>query len=397
MNKLISKTLIKFPFQRIKIDNNSDFFKKVLNNSKKKIEREKDKLFLIDQKYYLFKTFMNKIELDKEKKINLRKSIINNSYYYNSKNDLDISKLNNEKENDNNKFTNIKKYKPIKNLFYLKLKKNYNKNINDSENESKNNRKIKLNKNRSFENKKIPFKKMKTFRINNKDSLLEKTINKFKTIYFNKSLDNSKKNNNILITNMNCINNNKIDKQKNHKKIYNIKKLIKKSRKSIDDIENNSQKISKIINQNKYLNRFKSEGNIIKSKKILNMIKQKNKKFGKNYDILGPIEKNSLSSIREVRINKDKRKETKTIWMHRTAANIVSFGQVYQEFPDDLFYKERKRIIQDYLTLRNDKKMPIKINKKRLSSSKNLAYNLNKIENMIISYKNLIQKIKKIS
>ena len=167
MNKLISKTLIKFPFQRIKIDNNSDFFKKVLNNSKKKIEREKDKLFLIDQKYYLFKTFMNKIELDKEKKINLRKSIINNSYYYNSKNDLDISKLNNEKENDNNKFTNIKKYKPIKNLFYLKLKKNYNKNINDSENESKNNRKIKLNKNRSFENKKIPFKKMKTFRINN--------------------------------------------------------------------------------------------------------------------------------------------------------------------------------------------------------------------------------------
>ena len=227
--------------------------------------------------------------------------------------------------------------------------------------------------------------------------MLEKTINKFKTIYFNKSLDNSKKNNNILITNMNCINNNKIDKQKNHKKIYNIKKLIKKSRKSIDDIENNSQKISKIINQNKYLNRFKSEGNIIKSKKILNMIKQKNKKFGKNYDILGPIEKNSLSSIREVRINKDKRKETKTIWMHRTAANIVSFGQVYQEFPDDLFYKERKRIIQDYLTLRNDKKMPIKIIKKSISSSKNLANNLNKIENMIISYKNLIQKIKKIS
>ena len=81
--------------------------------------------------------------------------------------------------------------------------------------------------------------------------------------------------------------------------------------------------------------------------------------------------------------------------MHRTAANIVSFGQVYQEFPDDLFYKERKRIIQDYLTLRNDKKMPININKKRLSSSKNLAYNLNKIENMIISYKNLIQKITK--
>ena len=394
MNKLIAKTLIKFPFQRIKINNNSDFFKKVLNNSKKEIELEKDKLFLIDQKYYLFKTFINKIGLEREKKINLRKSLINSSKYYNSKNDLDINKLNKEKKYDNNKFTNIKKYKPIKNLFLLKLKRNYNKNINNSEKESKNISKIKLNKNRSFENNKIPFNKIKTFRNNNKDSLLEKTINKFKTIYFNESLENSKKNNNILITNLN-INCNKIDKQKNQKKIYNIKKLIKKSRKSIDDIDNNVQKISKILNQNRYLNRFKSEGNIIKSKKILNMIRQKKKKFGKNYDILGPIEKNSMSSIREVRINKYKRKEAKTIWMHRTAANIVSFGQVYQEFPDDLFYKERKRIIQDYLTLRNDKKIPIKINKKRLSSSKNLAYNLNKIENMIISYKNLIQKIKK--
>ena len=400
MNKLISNTSIKYPFHKIKINNNSDFFKKFLNKSKKEIGKETDRLLLLEQNNYINKTFIDKFELSKEKKINLKKFIINNLLYNNiSKNGSDISKVNNQKENNNN-LSNFKKIQPIKNLFLLKIKNNKIKRTNNSEKESKNNSKI--NKNKGFEDKKLIFKKINTFRNKANISLLEKTINKSKTIFYNESLEqinNSNKNNNILITSFNYINKNKnkIDNnQKKYIKIYNIKKLIKESRKNMDDIDNNVHNISKRISQNKNLNRFESDGNVIKNKKIMNLIKSElnRKKFGKDFDVLGPVEKNPMDLLRELRTNRYKKKETRKIYMNRTTANIVSFGQVYQEFPDDLFYKERKKIIQDYFTLINDKKIPSKINnKKRSYSTKRLEINLNKIENMINSYKNLIQKI----
>ena len=85
--------------------------------------------------------------------------------------------------------------------------------------------------------------------------------------------------------------------------------------------------------------------------------------------------------------------DKKFVWMNRTTANLLSFGEVLQKMPNDIFYKERKRIVSDYINCKKKANFEIKkINKKkRLSSAKNnLEINMNKIDNMLFSYKKLI-------
>jgi hypothetical protein len=79
--------------------------------------------------------------------------------------------------------------------------------------------------------------------------------------------------------------------------------------------------------------------------------------------------------------------------MNRTTANILSFGEIYLSMQDELFSKERKRIIKDYLFYKNEAIPTKKYRKTHFSSDKTLALNLNKIENIIESNKNIIRKI----
>ena len=382
------------PFIKLKIGNNSYMLKKYINISKEEIDQETDRLFLREKYDYISQTFIDK------SRISCKRKFRNNSMIYNYKNKKlrnSTNRLENKKDN-NISLNNTKKVKLI-NLKKLLIKYN-NKNMNSLNNSIK-----KINKNECFEIKNNYNKKTLTYR--NKDySYIDKTNKKNnQTMYLhsnnNKSKDLSKNNNkSFLITslyinkkqNKHEINNSNIDK--NQKYIFSLKNIFKKSNRYFSEINDSLIDINKKIYKTKYLKHYQSEGNKEYEQILLNKIKKEKilKKFGKSYEVLGPIKKDFVVSLRQVKIKK-KNLDKKFVWMNRTTANLLSFGEVLQKMPNDIFYKERKRIVSDYINCKKKANFEIKkINKKkRLSSAKNnLEINMNKIDNMLFSYKKLI-------
>ena len=374
------------PFWKLKIGNNAGILKKFINKSKGEISEETDRLFMQENNDYINRTFINK-----RKKYN-NKKLRNNSMVYNCKKlRNDTNRLKNEK--DNNKYLNNTKILKLIKLKKLLIKSN-NKNMN-----SLNNSRYKINKNESFD-KNTQYKNILTYRYKynfNKDKA--NLINN-QTMYLNnnhkKSNDIFNNNRRILITSL-CVNkkqNKNINYNNNHNCFFNLKKTFRKTNKYFSEINDSLIDINKKISKKKCLKLYQSEGNSENEQKILNKIKkEKNlKKFGNSYEVLGPIKKDFVVSLRQVKINKENL-DKKMVWMNRTTANLLSFGEVYSKMPDDLFYKERKRIVKDYVNYKQTANMEIKTDKKKtLSSAKNLEINMNKIENMILSYKKLILK-----
>ena len=179
----------------------------------------------------------------------------------------------------------------------------------------------------------------------------------------------------MLFSNSSFINKNIIIKNK--KNITRIKQSMKSTTKSFNNINYSLNNISKDLSHRKKLNRIQSECNYNHYKKLLKNIK-KDKKYGKDYDVLGPLENNSIISLKKFKLKKEKLEK---VWMNRTTANLLSFGEALQSLPDDLIYRERKRIIKDYLYYKNEA-IP-KYSKKKGISSKTLVINLKKIANNI--------------
>ena len=141
------------------------------------------------------------------------------------------------------------------------------------------------------------------------------------------------------------------------KKILNNKNMknnsFKKIRK-ITSILNDSSKKYNIINHS--LKNYSHQNSFIKIKKqILN----KSLKQSKSQDdinnqkplnfrrVLDKSDNLLGRPLKQIRIKEDKK--NKIVWVKKSTANLLSFGQISQSMNDELFYLERKRIINNYI------------------------------------------------
>ena len=137
--------------------------------------------------------------------------------------------------------------------------------------------------------------------------------------------------------------NNKNMKNNSFKKIRKITSILNDSSKKYNIInhslknyshQNSFIKIKKQI-LNKSLKQSKSQDDI-KNQKPLNF----RRVLDKSDNLLG-------RPLKQIRIKEDK--NNKIVWVKKSTANLLSFGQISQSMNDELFYLERKRIINNYI------------------------------------------------
>ena len=80
--------------------------------------------------------------------------------------------------------------------------------------------------------------------------------------------------------------------------------------------------------------------------------------------------------------------------MRSSTANLLAFVQVSQSMHDDVFYEERKRIVESYPLYGKDTNIDVKVKKKELYSPKvKLKTYLKKVDNLIDMNDTLMKNI----
>ena len=125
-----------------------------------------------------------------------------------------------------------------------------------------------------------------------------------------------------------------------------------------------------------------------------------NKKFSNEKldarTILDPLEKITGGGYKEVRLdNNINKKIGQRIWIKKSTANIVSYGKSFQKISDDIFYKERRRIIGIYPKIEKEADLFIphrKIEKRNPLINK-IKDNVEKINNVFLCEYKLLSRI----
>ena len=113
-----------------------------------------------------------------------------------------------------------------------------------------------------------------------------------------------------------------------------------------------------------------------------------------NYqELFEPIKELLNKPLKQIKVNNEKN-NIKQIWMKRSTANLLSFGQVSQNMHDDVFYKERKRIVESYPKYEKEANIAVKEKKKNFNESI-IKLNLfsKKVDNIINMNKILMKNI----
>ena len=259
-----------------------------------------------------------------------------------------------------------------------------NNNIKTSANNSFFKGKMKDMKTKQSNNYKNKYKKIKNFKLSSGRERYIYLLKKYKfrdIIKSNKILDDSKtnnsfmtkqnKSNSILKTSESQINNstsvsktlktnqNKTTKKDFNKSISNFFNLAK----TLRDTQRNSMNMIKRIKRYKIFLDRESENitDIFQKredpiKRIDNLIDgentEKNRITQIDYNkILGPLHKMNDTNLRKIKINK---KSNGQIWLKQSTANLIKFGQYYNRMDDELFFKQRKKIIKKLAAIEKD-------------------------------------------
>ena len=127
-------------------------------------------------------------------------------------------------------------------------------------------------------------------------------------------------------------------------------------------------------------------------KKTMTNYKEEDDKL-KFQSILDPLKKAYKAELKEVQLYTGKDKQS--IWMKRSTANIVSFGNSFQLIDDEFFFKNRKRIISKYPNIQKDANLIVLENKKNTDNSviNKLESNEKKIRYLINDSYDLLKTI----
>ena len=277
--------------------------------------------------------FMDK----KEKKIKKMEKVLN-MYKYKNKN-KDKEKIDYEKNIGNKSVGDI-----------------YSKNSCKSVNSNNYNKTIKIDKNRIIKREMI------------KSSNLKK-LNKIRKMLNQKSrnllrLDNNTSQKSQNIENKESQNNIEEKDNKGNKEdkedIKNIDKSLKNKIKERIILKEGRNKIR--------LNYNKSSDDI---NKIFNKYLKKKDNKTKFKKILDPLADGFRENLKELKVDKGH-----YIWIKRSTANLISFGNSFKLMADDIFYKEHKQIIEKYPNLEKDAK--IIVPRRKVIKNKDV---INKLEN----------------
>ena len=234
-------------------------------------------------------------------------------------------------------------------------------------------KKMKTTSNKSFKYKKIKNIKLssvrdkyisliKKFKNNDEkkqnNSLSESKINNSKILKLNKSNSNLK----IDIPQINnpasILDTSKTSESKQFKKALNktFSKINTLSKK-LKDTQRKSLKIIKNIKRFKLISKKENENmtDILNRRdellqKIEDLMDEENSKKNRitriNYNkILGPLNKAKDNSLKKIDLSK---KLSRQIWLKKSTANMIKFGQYFNMMDDEQFFKERKKIIRKF-------------------------------------------------
>ena len=240
-------------------------------------------------------------------------------------------------------------------------------------------KKMKTTSNKSFKYKKIKNIKLssvrdkyisliKKFKNNDEkkqnNSLSESKINNSKILKLNKSNSNLK----IDIPQINnpasILDTSKTSESKQFKKALNKTfSKINTLSKTLKDTQRKSLKIIKNIKRFKLISKKENENmtDIINRRdellqKIEDLMDEENSKKNRitriNYNkILGPLNKAKDNSLKKIDLNK---KLSRQIWLKKSTANMIKFGQYFNMMDDEQFFKERKKIIRKFADIEKE-------------------------------------------
>jgi len=128
----------------------------------------------------------------------------------------------------------------------------------------------------------------------------------------------------------------------------------------------------------------------LKQSKSQENIELKKINFKKIFDKKDNILDKPLKPIKDTRKNK-------MIWIKKSTANLITFGKVSQMMKDEQFYKERKRIIGNYLNYEKEADLYVKKkeNEKNSFRSERGIKNLRKIDELLAQNQELFKNILK--
>ena len=380
---------IQLPFIKIKVDNkqhfNKDFVKK--NNE------------IALQAYKLLSCFDNlKIKNFSNKELKKNNNLILN--YQPKKNRIiprQLSKciISPEKYK-------IIKIKATKSKDTTKILINHNDLIKEKYNRYKTKLKEKEKENgKLFSCNNISFKNLNH---NNTNNEIEEKYKKYfpsknkKSLKTNNIEENKNSNSDLFITNI--LNIPEIDDLKLYLKIkkeqnFKMNLLIKDTKENIDEID------SKLRNFDK-----NSRKNSPKSLRNLDYIINKNKKENQNeinYKKLFHDDKNGKNDIyTKICLSENKLLNRNNYsYIKKSTADLIKYYQSLKLFPDDYFYKERKRIIKQYPILEKEANLPVKSLETSRDSDRDKYNNLieknckiinNMVDNNIIIYNKVLKK-----
>ena len=240
-------------------------------------------------------------------------------------------------------------------------------------------KKMKTTSNKSFKYKKIKNIKLSSVRdkyislikkFKNDDekkqnnSLSESKINNSKILKLNKSNSNLK----IDIPQINnpasILNTSKTSESKQFKKALNKTfSKINTLSKTLKDTQRKSLKIIKNIKRFKLISKKENENmtDIINRRdellqKIEDLMDEENSKKNRitriNYNkILGPLNKAKDNTLKKIDLSK---KLSRQIWLKKSTANMIKFGQYFNMMDDEQFFKERKKIIRKFADIEKE-------------------------------------------
>jgi hypothetical protein len=380
-NYLIKKSPLKFELPFVKVNlgrkNESTHIIRRMNNSKRVVKKHLDTLLLTGfegtyddlNKVYLRNENLRKRKNRQKKRYNssvlLRSDLLSNSIHLTKVKEFNF--MNNKKDNKNMNIKTVLNIYKIKNKDNNEVKKENNKNNENNINEENisdisevinhKNQNLSIIKDKINKKKKLKFIGMKKI----------KSIRKLLT----------KQSNNLLKDNDNG----------------NLLKTYNEKNKENNDEEKTSMKNTRLDFAKRLIERCDKKKHKYNYNNSADDINDIFDKYLKKRDdtkelkrIFGPLADGFREGLKEV-----KRDIGQYIWIKRSTANLISFGNSFKLMADDVFYKEHKRIIEKYPSLERDAK--IILPKKKVIENKEI---INKLENNERTIKNIFNESEKI-
>ena len=168
------------------------------------------------------------------------------------------------------------------------------------------------------------------------------------------------------------------------------KNKMERAMRNIDKFLNlNSQKSQSVANINrKFRTLFR---------KIFENKKYTNDKFDPR-TISNPFDKIIKGGYKEIKLdNNISRTLGQRIWIKKSTANIVSYGKSCEKIPDDIFYQERKRILDIYPKIEEEAKISVRRKRieKRNPLLNRIVNNINRLNNVFLEEYNVVKRIKR--